>query len=113
MEVSKYQTSEGKIPLDEWLASLRDRRARSRINIRIDRLTLGLFGDWKPVGEGVCELRVDVGAGYRIYYGRHGQELVILLCGGDKSSQQADIKQAIQYWKDFKAEKHYGNSTLQ
>jgi putative addiction module killer protein len=112
MEVTKYQTPDGKIPLDDWLAGLRDSRARSRINIRLDRLTLGLLGDWKPVGDGVCELRVDVGAGYRIYYGRHGQELVILLCGGDKSSQQADIRQAIQYWKDYKVEKN-GNSTLQ
>lgn len=112
MEVTKYQTPDGKIPLDEWLADLRDRRARSRIAIRLDRLVLGLLGDWKPVGDGVCELRVDVGAGYHIYYGRHGQELVILLCGGDKSNQQADIRQAIQYWNDFKVEKN-GNSTLQ
>jgi putative addiction module killer protein len=64
------------------------------------------------VGEGVCELRVDIGAGYRIYYGRHGQELVILLCGGDKDSQQSDIRQAIQYWKDYKADTN-GNNTLQ
>ncbi|MEN9501013.1 MAG: hypothetical protein RI964_298 [Pseudomonadota bacterium] len=112
MEVTKYQTPDGKIPLDDWLAKLRDVRARARISIRLDRLTLGLLGDWKPVGDGVCELRVDVGAGYRIYYGRHGQELVILLCGGDKGSQQADIKQAIQYWKDYKVGKN-GNSTLQ
>jgi putative addiction module killer protein len=112
MEISKYQTPQGHIPLDEWLNGLRDRRAQARINIRLDRLALGLFGDWKPVGEGVCELRVDIGAGYRIYYGRQGQHVVILLCGGDKSTQQADIKQAIGYWKDYKAE-HDGNSTLQ
>ncbi|QTR53117.1 type II toxin-antitoxin system RelE/ParE family toxin [Thiothrix unzii] len=105
MEITKYQTPQGNIPLDDWLSSVRDSRARARIQIRIDRLTLGLFGDWKPVGDGVCELRVDVGAGYRIYYGRNGQELVILLCGGDKGSQQADIKQAIKYWKDYKVEK--------
>lgn len=112
MDVTKYQTPDGKVPLDEWLAGMRDRRARARIQIRIDRLTLGLLGDWKPVGEGVCELRVDIGAGYRIYYGRHGQELVILLCGGDKDSQQSDIRQAIQYWKDYKADTN-GNNTLQ
>jgi putative addiction module killer protein len=112
MEVTKYQTPDGKIPLDEWLAGLRDKRARSRIAIRLDQLALGLLGDWKPVGDGVCELRVDVGAGYRIYYGRHGHELVILFCGGDKGSQQADIRQAIQYWNNFKVEKN-GSSTLQ
>jgi putative addiction module killer protein len=112
MDVTKYQTPDGKIPLDEWLAGMRDKRARARIQIRLDRLTLGLLGDWKPVGEGVCELRVDVGAGYRIYYGRRGQELVILLCGGDKDSQQSDIRQAIQYWNDYKADTN-GNNTLQ
>lgn len=72
-------------------------RGRAQIEIRLRRVLAGNFGDCKPVGEGVSELRVDVGTGYRIYYGRHGQALVILLCGGDKSSQQADIKRAKEY----------------
>lgn len=77
-------------------------RGRAQIEIRLRRVLAGNFGDCKPVGEGVSELRVDVGTGYRIYYGRHGQALVILLCGGDKSSQQADIKRAKEYWSDWK-----------
>ena len=65
-------------------------------------MAIGNFGDCKPVGDGVLELRVDVGAGYRLYCGRHGQTLVILLCGGDKASQPADIKRAKDYWLDWK-----------
>lgn len=69
---------------------------------RIRRLEAGIFGDCKPVGEGVLELRIDVGAGYRLYCARHGHELVLLLCGGDKDSQVGDIKQAKSYWSDWK-----------
>lgn len=78
----------------EWLSSLKDARARSRIEVRIDRLALGLFGDAKFFG-GIGELRVDYGPGYRVYFVRRGSEVVILLCGGDKSRQAKDIEQAI------------------
>lgn len=105
MEIFKYQIDDEKIPLDEWLEALRDKRAKARIQTRIDRLSLGLFGDWKSVGEGVFELRISEGKGYRVYYGKEGETIVILLCGGDKSSQTKDIKQAKIYWKDFKGEK--------
>ena len=88
--------------MSEWLASLRDLRARAQIEIRLRRLAIGNFGDCKPVGDGVLELRVDVGAGYRLYCGRHGQTLVILLCGGDKGKQPADIKRAKDYWQDWR-----------
>lgn len=78
-----------------WFAALRDRKARSRIQTRLDRLQLGLLGDVKPVGEGVSELRIDYGPGYRVYFVQRGQELVILLAGGDKSTQEKDIKIAL------------------
>lgn len=78
----------------EWFESLRDRAAKARIDIRIRRLSLGNFGDVKPIGEGVSELRVHFGPGYRLYFTQHGKEIVILLVGGDKSSQDHDIKLA-------------------
>jgi putative addiction module killer protein len=79
-----------------WLRTLRDRQARARIQVRIDRLQLGLPGDVKPVGEGVSELRIDYGPGYRVYFMRQGRELIILLGGGDKRTQDRDIQKAIQ-----------------
>jgi putative addiction module killer protein len=78
----------------EWRAGLRDAVARKRIGARIDRLSFGNFGDAKPVGEGVSELRLDFGPGYRIYFVQRGDVLVILLCGGDKSAQARDIAKA-------------------
>ena len=80
----------------KWLRELRDRRARARIQTRIDRLQLGLAGDVRPVGEGVSELRIDYGPGYRVYFVQRGKELVILLAGGDKRTQDRDIKTAIE-----------------
>jgi putative addiction module killer protein len=105
MDIRRYQLAEGKVPVSEWLVGLRDQRARAQIEIRVRRMTIGNFGDCKPVGDGVLELRVDVGAGYRLYCGRHGQTLVILLCGGDKASQPTDIKRAKVYWLDWKRSK--------
>lgn len=78
-----------------WLGSLADRRAKARIIDRIKRASNGNFGDAKAVGSGVSEMRIDCGPGYRVYFFRRGKELVILLCGGDKKSQQADIAQAV------------------
>ena len=77
-----------------WLASLRDDLAAKRIKQRIARVQIGLFGDVKPVGEGLSELRIDHGPGYRVYFARRGDILVILLCGGDKGSQTRDIARA-------------------
>ena len=102
IELRRYQLSDGCIPVSDWLMSLRDLRARAQIEVRLRRASLGNFGDSKPVGEGISELRVDVGGGYRVYYGKHGLALVILLCGGDKGSQQSDIALAKSYWLDWK-----------
>jgi putative addiction module killer protein len=80
----------------EWFASLRDKQARARINARIRRLSLGNPGNVKPVGEGVSELRIDYGPGYRVYFLQRGREVVILLAGGDKRTQQKDIQTALE-----------------
>jgi putative addiction module killer protein len=79
-----------------WLHALRDRRARARIQVRIDRLSLGNAGDVKAIGEGVSELRIDYGPGYRVYFVRRGSKLIILLAGGDKSSQDRDVQIALR-----------------
>jgi putative addiction module killer protein len=78
-----------------WLAGLRDRRAVARINARIRRLSLGNPGDVKPVGEGVSEMRIDYGPGYRVYFVQRGPDLILLLAGGDKHSQNQDIASAL------------------
>lgn len=79
---------------EAWFAGLRDERARARIDVRIKRLALGNAGDVKPVGEGVSELRIDYGPGYRVYFVQRGSEIVLLLCGGDKRTQDRDIREA-------------------
>lgn len=78
-----------------WFAALRDREARARITVRIRRLSLGNPGDVKPVGGGVSEMRVDYGPGYRVYFVRRGDTIVVLLCGGDKRTQDRDIARAL------------------
>ncbi|MGA3210450.1 MAG: type II toxin-antitoxin system RelE/ParE family toxin [Terriglobales bacterium] len=78
----------------DWIRRLRDGRAKAKIAARIDRLAFGNAGDVKPVGEGVSELRIHYGPGYRVYFAQRGQELIVLLCGGDKDSQHKDIRAA-------------------
>jgi putative addiction module killer protein len=96
-----YRTREGRLPFDEWLRDLRDQNTVARVLARIGRIRRGNLGDCKPVGEGVSELRVDYGPGYRVYFGQKGSTLVILLCGGDKRTQQRDIRLAQDYWNDY------------
>ena len=102
IELFEYVTEDGKNPFHNWLNALKDRIVRARIRVRLNRVRLGNFGDCKPVGKGVSELRVDYGPGYRIYYGKSENTIVILLCGGVKKSQPKDIQLAQKYWDDFK-----------
>ncbi len=85
----------------EWLDSLSDLGGRARILARIERLRGGNFGDWKSVGRGIGELRIDAGPGYRVYFTRIGSEIVVLLAGGDKKSQSRDIRKALEMAKQL------------
>jgi len=86
---------------DAWLSGLRDRQARARIAARIDRLSLGNPGVVKPVGSGAGEMRIDCGPGYRVYFIQRGSTIVVILCGGDKRTQAADIKRAMRIAEDW------------
>ena len=101
IELLYYQTRDSRLPYKEWLDGVRDPVAYAAIQSRTDRLKRGLFGDCAPVGNGVWEIRVDTGPGYRVYYARSGKQVVLLLCGGDKRKQAADIKKAKRYAKDY------------
>jgi len=102
MQLLRYQREDGRELFTQWLNGVRDLKAQARIGVRLNHLALGNFGDCEPVGEGVIELRVHVGAGYRVYCARHGRAVVLLLTGGDKSNQPADIKRAKELWADWK-----------
>ena len=101
-ELREYLTATGQSPFADWLNRLRDRRARAQIRARLDRATLGHLGDCEPVGEGVYELRIFYGPGYRVYFGREGEAVLLLLCGGTKPSQRRDIARAHTYWRDYR-----------
>ncbi len=88
-------------PFGTWLKGLRDIQARARVRTRIDRLALGNFGDCRALDGGVFELKVDWGPGYRVYFGKVGKTIVLLLCGGDKKTQQKDIELAKSYFKEY------------
>jgi putative addiction module killer protein len=103
VELHYYQTSAGRRPFIDWLERLKDRQARTRIEARLARVAAGTLGDAEPVGEGVMELRIDWGPGYRVYFARVGQVMVLLLCGGDKRTQQRDINRAKECFEDYKA----------
>lgn len=96
-----YQTRTGKKPFALWLKKLRDKQSKALITIRLDRIENGNLGDTKHVGAGVYELRVHSGCGYRLYYAKSGSEIILLLCGGSKDTQQEDIVLAQGYWSDF------------
>ncbi len=101
-KIKIFCTDNGKSPFIEWLDSLRDRNKKSylRIQDRIRRIAeFGVYGDCKPVGEEVFELRFFFGSGYRVYFGEEGNTLVLLLCGGDKKTQEQDIQKSKEYWR--------------
>jgi putative addiction module killer protein len=101
-ELRRYKTASGRDVIGEWLVGLKDTRTMAKILTRVDRLAIGNFGDCKSLGAGLFELRIDWGPGYRVYYAIIGKACVLLLCGGDKSRQSADIRRATEYLRDYR-----------
>jgi putative addiction module killer protein len=101
-DIRKLQLENGCVPFDDWHHSLLDKRMRAAVDVRLARVRLGNFGNHRHVGDGVCELKIDLGPGLRVYYGEDAGKLVLLLGGGDKSTQQRDISAAIKLWKQWK-----------
>lgn len=99
--IRHYLTGDERDPFQEWLRKLRDPLTKGRVIRRVNRLEMGNFGDHKFCRDGVWELRIDPGPGYRVYYTLTGNTVVLLLCGGSKKSQDADIERAIAYWDDW------------
>jgi putative addiction module killer protein len=104
-EIRRYRTAAGHEPFTDWLSDLADRQARARILVRLERLEIGNFGDSRSLRDGVSELRIDWGPGYRVYFGRDGRTIIVLLCGGDKRKQDADIKRAVKLWQEYEERK--------
>jgi len=102
VEIRHYLSRAGKDVFDDWLSRLADPRLQAKIANRINRLAAGNFGDSKALGQGLFELRIDWGPGYRVYYAMLGRWCVLLLCGGDKRRQSSDIDRALEYFKDYK-----------
>ena len=102
MELRTYLTVDGRAPFEEWLSALRDVTGRARIRARLARVQAGNLGDCKPLREGVQELRIDHGPGYRVYLSRQGTVPVLLLCASDKADQDRAIRQAVEYLEDWK-----------
>jgi putative addiction module killer protein len=100
-EIVHFLTTDQKDVFEEWIVRLRDRKAISAIDRRVWRMENGNFGDHKFCRDGVWELRIDVGPGYRVYYALSGQQIILLLCGGDKRTQSADIGRACRYWDEW------------
>jgi putative addiction module killer protein len=102
MEIRNYSDASGKVPFRDWLHALKDKIGQKLIMARLARVAAGNLGDCRPLRDGVMELKVDFGPGYRVYLSRQGAVLVLLLCAGDKSSQSRDIELAIDYLNDWK-----------
>ena len=102
-KVEVYQDKKGTAPFVDWLRSLKDIQARAIIRSRINRIRTGNFDNHRSIGQGIWELKLNYGPGYRVYYGNENQNIVFLLIGGDKGSQDRDIKKAQKYWRDYKA----------
>lgn len=100
-EIEIYRTPGGKAPFENWFYSLKDKSARRKIRVRLDRAEEGNLGEYNFVGQGIYELKINYGPGYRIYFGQEGTKLIILLCGGDKHTQRRDILKAQECWEDY------------
>lgn len=101
IDIEIYETVSGKRPFEVWIKGLKEIHTRAKILTRLDRLRLGNFGDCKTLQDGVCELRIHYGPGIRIYFGKIGNKVILLLCGGDKTSQSRDIERAKEYFRDY------------
>lgn len=99
--ILKYKTEGDRCPFDEWLAGLRDKRTQAVVSNRLIRVAQGSFGLCRKLDGGIQELKVDFGPGFRVYFAEDGESLVVLLCGGDKSTQSKDIEKAREYWADY------------
>lgn len=97
-----YEKSDGSRPFEKWYDNLKDEKTQVRINARLDKIASGNFGDVKSVGDGVCELKFSFGPGIRIYFAQTRETIVLLLIGGDKSTQSRDIKKAKEFWMEYK-----------
>ena len=100
-----YLTENGRCPFEEWLANLKDVQGKAIIRARIRRMELGNPGQYRWIDNGVLELKINFGPGYRIYFGEDGKEIIVLLCGGDKSTQERDIRKAQEFWDDYRRSK--------
>lgn len=100
-----YEDDRGRHPYREWLLGLKEQTVVARLDVRLTKLMMGNFGKWRSVGGGVIELKEDFGPGYRIYVAEDWPVWVVVLCGGDKSSQASDIRRAKEYWKNYKSRK--------
>ena len=107
--IKLYLDKIGESPFQDWFEDLQDKKARAAVLIRIGRVRLGNAGDWKPLEEGVRELRIHYGPGLRIYFAKEADDLVLLLCGGVKRTQDRDIKRAKEYWHDYQIRKKSAN----
>ena len=109
IEIEIYETPNGKRPFERWFKEIQEIRCRAQVRFRLERLKVGNFGDCKTIGEGVQELRIHYGPGFRIYYSKIGNTIILLLCGGEKKSQTTDINRAKEYLKEYQSrEKDYG-----
>jgi putative addiction module killer protein len=106
MDIRHYLTAAGRDPYQEWCDKLTDLTGRLAILRRVDRVAGGNFGAHRFCREGVWELKIDMGPGYRIYYAHEGQRLILLLCGGTKRTQTADLNTAVRYWRDYQRRRH-------
>jgi putative addiction module killer protein len=105
-EIQQYKIPDGKIPFSEWLESLGDFKGKAKIVKRLERVSDGNLGDARSLGEGVWEFKIDFGPGYRIYFGQVETTIVLLLIGGDKSTQEQDISKAKKYWTEYRSRKN-------